>query len=139
MLLGSIQSFAQKPVKLSTNEYQFIFTGASADTISTALHDSVFLLQVDINKTRAVYSNHQTKLSKVGSTAVVTYYLLGKNFSTDVNYDTLTAVIFKGTVSDTLINSKFFVNKGSYNYFQYKAVLTSGRCKIAQIKAYLRE
>ena len=148
-MLVSFQTNAQKPVKTGTKTYmvdltpkyfECIYNGTAGDTVSTALGDSVFNFEIYTNKTDALYSNHQLTLTKVGSTSLsVNVYMLGKYFSTDTKYDTLSTASFKGTVTDTTINTKLFTSKLGYNYYKQKVVLSSGRCKFKKYKSYYRK
>ncbi|MFZ4413889.1 MAG: hypothetical protein ACOYOV_12465 [Bacteroidales bacterium] len=131
--------YFQYKTELPANTYEFIYQGQPKDTISTALHDSVWSFDVFTNKLEALYSNHSITLTKVGSTAlVVRSLLLGKYFSTDLTADTLANVYFRGSVTDSTINTKLFTNKLGYNYYQQKLILTSGKCKVTKNKAYYR-
>ena len=148
-MLVSFQSHSQKVVKtshktytvdLTPKYYEFIYNGNSYDTVTTALGDSVYNFVVFTNKTDALYSNHQLTLEKVGSTSLsANVYLLGKYFSTDTKYDTLGTATFKGTVTDTTINTKLFTNKLGYNYYIKKIVVSSGKCKFKKYKSYYRK
>jgi len=132
--------YFQYQSELPINSYEFIYNGLPKDTVSTALHDSVWSLNVFTNKKEALYSNHQITLSKVGSSAlVVRSLLLGKYFSTDLTADTLSNVIYYGSVADSTINTKLFTSKLGYNYYQQKLILTSGKCKMSKNKAYFRK
>ena len=137
-LITNTQIKAQKTAKLGSSEFQYIFNGQASDTAS--VHDSAWSMQIFVNKTDALYSNHQIKLTKIRTvTPQMTYYLLGKYFSTDENYDTLAKSVFIGTTTDTIINAKLMTNKNGYNYFTQKIVLSSGTVKISQLKAVYRK
>lgn len=147
-MLISFQSHSQKVVKtdktytvdLTPKYYEFIYNGNNSDTVTTSLGDSVFTFIIFTNKTDALYSNHQTTLSKIGSTSLnANYYLLGKYFSTDTKFDTLCIATFKGTVTDTTINTKLFTNKLGYNYYIKKVVVSSGKLKFKKDKSYYRK
>lgn len=127
---------AQVTKKLDANEYQYIYTGKSTDTIGAGNTD--WNMVITVNKLQALYYSHQVAIQRTSETGNYSVSVKGKKFKAETAFTNIATVVFYGSVADTIINLDESSNKKIYNYYEIEVVRNAGTAKVSSAKSFFR-